>query len=143
MSTISVLLVIVILLLCVARFPLAWYRSQKREADRRTRIRLGVMAILSAAAVGVIMSLIWQVSYDHCYGGASKVLLDAGISQLQAGNTEHVLKVFKQVQADYEPTYMHRARYGEIAKRAAADMKSPPSTSGEEGRGGGSMPAAD
>jgi hypothetical protein len=57
------------------------------------------------------------------YGFASKKLIDATITELEAGNKDRVLQSLKVLQNKYSPTYENRARYDELVEEAVAQMQ--------------------
>jgi hypothetical protein len=113
----------VIVLLLVLGLPVAWAVSEFRYG-RRVRICLGIGSILMSFGVASLVGLLERFNSNAWFGYASKRLIDAAVSELDAGHSERVLQAFRQLQSQYEPTYENRARYDDLVDQAVAGMKS-------------------
>ena len=116
------ILLIIIPVVCVIGFPIAWLISEFKST-RRTRVILGILAILSATGVAAIVGLLQRLNYNAWYGFASKDLIDTTVVHLEAGETDSVLRELKQLQGKFSPTYEGRAHYNELVDATVQDMK--------------------
>jgi len=112
-----------ITLFFVVVVPLAWFVSEFR-AERGTRLVLGCVSIALCFGVAFVVASFDRFNSNAWFGFASKELIDAAVTELEAGRSEEVLKSLKALQEQYSPTYENRARYDVLVKAAVERMKS-------------------
>lgn len=113
---------IIIGAVCVLGFPIAWLVAEFK-AGRLARIVLGILAILSACGIAAIIGGLQRLSYNAWYGFASKELVDATVSQIEAGRTDVVVLHLKELQNQFKPTCEYRAHYDELVRETVQKMK--------------------
>ncbi len=112
----------IFILLIVIALPIAWFISEFRW-ERRTRLVLGCLTILCSFGVAFIVGLFERMNSNAWFGYASKQLIEATVSELEAGRTNQVLQTYRQLQSEFHPTYENRARYDKLVERAVSEMK--------------------
>jgi hypothetical protein len=105
-----------VVILCIS-LALAWLASEFQ--DRRwIRIALGCCALgvclPVAHTAGKAMGSLERFNSNAWYGSASKGLIDTTLVELEAGNTEKVIRELKVLQSDFLPTKEDRARYDHL-----------------------------
>jgi len=94
------------------------------KAGRSVRIGVGVLAFVSAiAATYALASVLNTFNYNAWFGGATKQLIETSIAQVEDGHLDRVLKGWRALDAQYQPTYENRAGYKELVERATEAMK--------------------
>ncbi len=116
-------LVPLVLLLVVAA-PIAWFASEFQER-RWLRLALGTCAILVSVGVGALVGCLERYNSNAWFGGASKDLIDATVTELETGHRDRVLRSLKDLQERYSPTYENRARYDVLVEEAVEQMRWP------------------
>jgi uncharacterized protein with PQ loop repeat len=118
MSPLGFLLIAIIIAL-----PIAWLWSEFRE-NRTLRITLGVLAIgVTATCIWALSSVLIRFNYNAWYGGATGDLIKTSLHQIEDGHLDRVLKVWRGLDQQYQPTYENRAGYQEFVKEAAGRMR--------------------
>jgi hypothetical protein len=115
-------LFIVMLAVCV---PIAWFASEF-QGRRWLRLLLGSLAILLSFGVAVVVGSLERYNANAWFGNASKELVDATITELEAGNRDGVLQSLKALQKKYSPTYENRARYDALIEETVSQMRVSP-----------------
>ena len=110
-----------IVLLVVVALPVGWFVCEFR-CGRGMRLTLGCLAILCSFGVAFIVGSFERFNSNAWFGHASKQLIDATVSELEAGHTDQVLQALRKLQSEYRPTYENRGRYDKLVERAVADM---------------------
>ena len=113
----------VVILLLIVILPVAWLVSEFRW-NRKVRICLGITSILMSFGVASLIGFFERFNSNAWFGYASKQLIDATVSELDAGNSARVLDVYRKLQSQYVPTYENRARYDKLVEQAVSDLKS-------------------
>lgn len=122
-KALGVFLFIVILFVGV---PSAWIMSEFYN-KRWFRILLGMTTlVLYVFCSAFAYSLIVQLQYNNDYGLATENLIKTSIQQIEAGNLDRVLEVWRNLDFQYNPTYESRAGYEELAEKATQLMKNEP-----------------
>ena len=112
-----------LLLAIIIALPIAWLASEFRE-NRTLRIILGVLAIgVTATCVWALSSVLIRFSYNAWYGGATGDLIKTSLHQIEDGHLDRVLKVWRGLDRQYQPTYENRARYQALVEEAVARMR--------------------
>ena len=119
LSPVPVVLIVVAITIAL---PVAWFVSEFR-GGRGVRLTLGCLAILCGFGVAFIVGSLERFNSNAWFGHASKQLVDATVSELEAGHTNQILRTFRQLQSAYQPTYENRARYDKLVEQAVAEMR--------------------
>ncbi|HZW31816.1 MAG TPA: hypothetical protein VFF52_13975 [Isosphaeraceae bacterium] len=109
-------------LLAIA-LPIAWFASEFQNR-RWLRLALGTAAILLSFGIAFAVGSLERFNSNAWFGTASKNLIDATITELEAGHEERVLRSLKALQHKYAPTYENRARYDSLIEEAVTQMQS-------------------
>ena len=111
-----------LILLLVLLTPIAWFASEFQ--DRRwPRLCLGTAAILLSFGVAYVGASLQILQDNVWFGNASKLLIDASIQEMEAGNQEQVLTAWKHLQKKYSPTYENRARFDYLVDETVVEMR--------------------
>ena len=113
--------------------PSAWIISEFYNR-RWLRILLGVMTLIIyvfgfSYAYGVTI----RFQYNNDYGSATKNLIKTSIQQIEDGNLDRVLKVWRDLDFLYNPTYENSAGYEELTEKATRLMKKEPADEDHSG----------
>ena len=112
----------VVLIALAVGLPLGWLLSEF-SSKRALRIVLGILALLSSFAVAGLVGMMCEFNYNAWYGSATRELLTTTIAQVEDGNLQRVLTVLRGLNAQFRPTYEHRAQYRELVDDATARMR--------------------
>jgi 4-amino-4-deoxy-L-arabinose transferase-like glycosyltransferase len=113
-----------LVVLLVVAAPIAWFASEFQ--DRRwLRLALGTLAILLSFGVAALVGSLERFNSNAWFGNATKELIDAAVTELEAGNRARVLRSLKDLRARYAPTYENRARYDMLVQEVVKEMRSP------------------
>jgi hypothetical protein len=112
-----------LLISIIIAMPIAWLVSEFQER-RWLRITLGVlaigvMAICSWALTGILITF----NYNAWYGGATHNLIRTSLLQIEDGHLDRVLKLWRALDEQYQPSYENRARYDELVEGATGRMR--------------------
>jgi len=118
---------VVIVIVAAILLPIGWFVSEFR-GGRGLRLTLGCLALLTSFGVAFVVVALERFNSNAWFTGASKELIDACISELEAGHTDRVLNALRQLQSGFRPTYENRGRYDELVEQAVSRMKSNPAT---------------
>jgi hypothetical protein len=111
-----------LLLFLLFALPIAWLVAEFKFS-RTTRILLGITSFIWIGfCVAGLIGVTTTFHYNIWYGENTKNLVDESVRQLEAGNTNQVLKAFKQLQDSYQPTYENRAKYNLLVSNAVNSM---------------------
>jgi hypothetical protein len=103
--------------------PIAWIVSEFWGNHPVLRVALGISAIATIAfGVWAVDSMVIHFNYNAWYGSATKQLIQTSIAQIEDGHLDRVLKVWRGMESQYEPTYENRAGYKELVEAATARM---------------------
>jgi hypothetical protein len=106
----------IVVILCIS-LPLAWLASEF-QSRRGLRIALGCCALGMcypvAYTAGKAMGSLERFNSNAWYGSASKGLIDTTLVELEAGNTDKVIRELKTLQSDFLPTKQDRGRYDHL-----------------------------
>lgn len=117
MSPLGFLLIAVVLAL-----PTAWLVAEFR-GSRQLRVVLGIVTLGGMAlCVWGLSSVLNRFNYNAWYGGATSDLIKASIHQIEEGHLDRVLKVWRGLDQQYQPTYENRAHYNELVEQATRRM---------------------
>jgi len=126
MNTIPILMV----LLIVVGFPVAWLVSEFRASSRGVRCTLGVLAILCCFGVAWLAAQLTRLDYNVWYGDSSKALIDVIVEKLDAEQTGILKSELRSLQAEFRPGYENRGHYNDLVaasvKRIKADAHQVP-----------------
>src|ERR1041384_1767034 len=112
-----------LLLAVIIALPVAWLLTEFR-GSRKLRISLGLLALgVVAFCVWGLSSILTQFNYNAWYGGATGDLIRTSLHQIEDGHFDRVLKVWRGLDQQYEPTYENRARYRELVEDATRRMR--------------------
>lgn len=116
----------ILLIFLLVALPAAWLLAEFK-ADRPVRIALGVLAlgmvVFLAYGLGKVLT---TFNHNAWFGGATKQLVETSIAQIEDGHSERVLKAWRALDAQYQPTYENRAGYKELVDGATKAMKADP-----------------
>ena len=115
--------IVIIVFIAVIGLPIGWLVSEFR-GSRGLRLTLGCLALLMSFGVAFIVGSLDRFNSNAWFTSASKQLIDASISELEAGHTDHVLDALRQLQTEFHPTYENRGRYDKHVEQAVSRMKS-------------------
>jgi len=102
--------------------PIAWLVAEFKF-NRTARILLGITSLIWVGiCVTGLVGVTTTFRYNIWYGENTKSLIDESIRQLEAGNTNQVLKTFKQLQEKFQPTYENKAKYNLLVSNAVSSM---------------------
>jgi hypothetical protein len=108
----------------VLAVPIGWLISEFR-AKEPLRIALGVSAI--AATTFFVSSLVCfftHMNYNQEFGYATKDLIETSLNQIDVGHLDRVLKVWRGLNQQYDPTYEnHHPAYSDLVTEATARMR--------------------
>lgn len=111
------------LLVLIIGLPVAWLAS---EFGPRRWVSI-VLGLLSLVVVTGSVSTLWTAlshfQYNSDFGVATSELINASIAQLEDGHSDRVLKGWRGLAANYQPTYENRGHYPELAAEAAAMIR--------------------
>ena len=95
------------------------------ESKGRRALRgiLAISAILGSLAVASLNRAFTPMTYNAWYGKATKKLIETTVTQIEDGNLERVLGVFRALNRQYYPTYETRAKYQELVSVAVSRMR--------------------
>jgi hypothetical protein len=111
-----------IVVLLAVIIPIAWFVSEFKSS-RRVRLTLGTFAILLSFGIAFVVGSLDRFNSNAWFGRATKDLIDATISELDAGHQEAVVRSLKDLQIKYQPTYENRARYDELVRQTVEQMQ--------------------
>ena len=116
----------ILLILLIVALPAAWLVAEFK-ARRSVRIGLGVLAlgmvIFLAYGLGSVLT---TFNHNAWFGGATKDLIETSIAQIEDGHLDRVLKAWRGLDAQYQPTYENRAGYKELADATTKAMMTTP-----------------
>jgi hypothetical protein len=114
-----------LLLFLIFALTAAWLVSEFK-CGPGARIFFGLASgLVTCFCVCGLVGITKTFNYNTWYGENSKSLIDETVRQLEAGNTNQVLKAFKQLQENYQPTYENRAKYNLLVSNAVNSMSQP------------------
>lgn len=103
--------------------PVAWLISEFR-GNKSARITLGVLSILLVSFSSCSITKIFgMMEYNATYGAATGELIRTSVQQMEDGNSERVLKVWRGLDRQYHPTYENKANYRELSRQAVSLMR--------------------
>jgi hypothetical protein len=112
-----------LLLAAIIALPVAWLVSEF-HGSRSSRIALGVLAIgVTTVCVSAQSTMLTRFDYNAWYGFATKDLIETSLTQIEEGHLDRVLKVWRSLNAQYQPTYENRAKYRELVTEAVARIR--------------------
>jgi hypothetical protein len=118
-----------LLLFLIVALPIVWIVSEYNHG-RLARISLGLASmILISLCIAGLDKISYSFNYNSWYGSNTKSLIDETVRQLEAGNTNQVLKALKQLQESYQPTYENRAKYDFLVSNTVSSMNQPTNSS--------------
>jgi len=113
----------ILLILLIIGLPAAWLVAEFK-ASRSVRVGIGVLAfgavIVFAYGLGSVLT---KFNHNAWFGGATKELIETSIAQIEDGYLDRVLKAWRALDAQYQPTYENRAGYKELVDGATQAMK--------------------
>lgn len=117
-------LIVIPVVLVIISLPIAWLISEFKTKKILIRCIFGILSILCCFAVSWLTTQLIRFNYNAWYGSSSKMLIDAAVEKLEAGDTQKVLKELKSLQEVYQPTYENKANYDELTKKSAQKILS-------------------
>lgn len=118
MSPLCLLLVAIIVAL-----PIAWLASEFR-GSRTLRITLGILSMgVMATCIWALSTLLIRFNYNAWYGGATGDLIRTSLLQIEDGQLDRVLTVWRGLDQQYQPTYENRAQYQTLVEEATRRMR--------------------
>jgi hypothetical protein len=116
-------------LFLIVALPIAWLVAEFK-CGRTARISWGLACgVFVSFCVAGFIGVTKTFNYNSWYGNNTKCLIDETVRQLEAGNTNLVIKAFKQIQDSYQPTYENRAKYNLLVSNAISSMNQPTNSS--------------
>jgi hypothetical protein len=105
--------------------PIAWLVAEFKWSVS-VRVTFGFLSLfLVALCMAGLVGVTTKFHFDIWYGENTKSLIDESVRQLEVGNTNQVLKVFKKLQNNFQPTYENRAEYNLLVSNAVTEMSHP------------------
>jgi hypothetical protein len=106
----------------IAAVPLGWLISEIRAKDLRTV--LGIFAIgATTFFVSSLVCYFTHMYYNQDFGYATKDLIETSLKQIEDGHLERVVKVWRGLNEQYDPTYeTHYPAYSDLVREATARM---------------------
>lgn len=118
MSPLALLLIAIIIAL-----PIAWLISEFR-GSRTLRITLGILAIgATATCIWALSNVLTRFNYNAWHGGATGDLLRTSLAQIEDGHLDRVLRVWRGLDQQYQPTCENRANYKGLVEEATLRMR--------------------
>jgi len=118
MSPLGFFLIAIIVVL-----PIAWLVAEFR-GGRTLRMTLGILAIgIIATCVWALTSVPTRFNYNAWYGGATGDPISTSLQQIEDGHLDRVLRVWRELDQQYQPTYENQAHYRELVEDANRRMK--------------------
>ena len=113
----------VVLVVGLIALPTAWLVAEFK-AGRSVRIAFGVLAL----GLGIFLAyglarVLTTFNHNAWFGGATKQLVETSIAQIEDGHSDRVLKAWRALDTQYQPTYENRAGYKELVEGATKAMK--------------------
>jgi len=104
--------------------PIGWLISEFRAKDP-LRILLGVFAIAATTFfVSSLACFFTHMSYNQEFGYSTKDLIETSLKQIEDGHQDRVVKVWRGLNDQYDPTYeTHHPAYSDLVTEAAARMR--------------------
>ena len=118
-----------ILVLLVVLLPVAWLVTEFRWG-KKVRVALGIASLLATLTVAVIVGSFQRLNYNAWYGDATARLVAKTLDGLEAGERDRVVRMLRQLQTQFEPTYEHRAHYDELVNAVLKSYQEPISSTG-------------
>lgn len=116
----------ILLTLLIVALPIAWLVAEFK-ASRSVRIGLGVLALATVIFLAYgLGNVLTKFNHNAWFGGATKQLVETSIAQVEDGHLDRVLKAWRSLDAQYQPTYENRAGYKELVDGATRAMKADP-----------------
>jgi hypothetical protein len=112
-----------LLIAIVVALPIAWLASEFRSG-RTLRVTLGILTIgIMATCIWALSNVLTRFNYNAWYGGATGQLISTSLQQIEDGQLDRVLTVWRGLDQQYHPTYENRARYKELVEEATRRMR--------------------
>ena len=112
----------ILLILLLIVLPAAWLVAEFK-AGRPVRIVLGVLVLgLVALLAYGLGQMLTAFNHNAWFGGATKDLVETSIEQIEDGHSERVLRAWRALSAQYQPTYENRAGYKALVEGATKAM---------------------
>lgn len=116
----------ILLTLLIVGLPAAWLVAEFK-ASRSVRVGIGLFAIVVTIVFTYgLASMLTKFNHNAWFGGSTKSLVETSISQIEDGHLDRVLKAWRTLDAQYQPTYENRAGYKELVDGATKAMKGDP-----------------
>jgi len=112
-----------LLILIVIAVPCLWFVADLLHWRAWLRRTLGVLSILLTFGVAFIGGSLQIFRANLYYGSASKDLIKQTVDELQRGNTNLVIQVLSELDAEFQPTYENRANYSTLVEQSIAKLK--------------------
>jgi hypothetical protein len=113
---------IILIVVISALLPIAWIMADFRGSALRRRV-IGALALLWSFGIAYMVGVLQQFDANAYYTSHTKELLDASISQHQAGRSEAVIREWTRARDAFHPAYENRGGYREIVAEAIEGMK--------------------
>lgn len=114
-------MIYVILILLVV-LPVAWLISEFQPRCW-VRITLGISSLALSFFVAWVVGMLSHLQYNADYGFASSQLMNTVITNMEAGNTDNLLRELRQLKTDFQPTYENRANYDGLVRQFVERLK--------------------
>ena len=109
------------IILLLIGFPTVWLVSEFR-GNRPQRVTLGLTCILGSFGIAWFVGSLQQLNYNAWYGGSTGRFIATSIEEIEDGNLDQVLKVWRGLDRQFYPTYENRARYDVLVEQAVDRM---------------------
>ena len=96
---------IIIILLIVISFPIAWFISEFTTKSKLIRCILGIIAILCCFGLAWVVAELKVFKYNLKYGRFSKRLIEAVILTEENNDKQNTIKKLKELEKNLSPTY--------------------------------------
>jgi len=112
--------------LIIVACSIGMWQATAGQGMRWKRVSIRVTVILACVAVAYavdgVPALLQQLEDNMFFSDASSRLIKTTIDELQAGNTDHVIRVLRSLDLQYWPTYENRANYDVLVNDAVDRM---------------------
>jgi hypothetical protein len=103
--------------------PIGWMAAEFRTRPP-IRILLGLLSIAVAVSwTYCLESTLGRLNYNAWYGAATHDLIDSSLKEVENGQLDRVLMVWRGLRTQYQPTYENRAHYDELVNEAVARIR--------------------
>ncbi len=113
----------ILLILLIVGLLVAWLVAEFK-ASRVVRVSVGVLAFGTVIVLTYgLASVLTRFNHNAWFGEATKGLIETSVAQIENGHNDRVLKAWRELNSQYEPSYENRVDYKELVESAIEAMK--------------------